>query len=67
MAGPIYHASRACVAHVVLVVGSLYTNAFVPGGASGVLSKLKGPSNTAYADNFGLLRVEHNKLKDAVA
>ena len=62
MAGPIYHALRTCVTHVFLLVGSLYTNAFVPGGTSGVLSKLKGPSNTAYADNFGFLRAVRRRF-----
>ena len=45
------------------VLGSSKISARVPGGASGVLSKLNSPSRTAYAESLLLHLALRNKLR----
>eukprot|EP00957_Ditylum_brightwellii_P199022 15170759-Ditylum_brightwellii.AAC.1 len=61
-AGPMYHASVPCGAHDACLPGSSKMTAHVPGGASGTLLKLCGPSNIAWADSLGLIRACQRRL-----
>ena len=45
------------------MLGLLKTNALVPGGANGVLSKLNSPSSIAYAESFLFVRARRSKFK----
>ena len=52
-----------CVFHDVRVFGSSNTSASVPGGSSGVLSKLNSPLRTAYAENLLLQQALRSKFR----
>ena len=66
-AGPTYHPSIACGAHVPRLSGFLCIRTCVPGGPSGVLLKLKVPCSCAHADNLGLSLDARNRFNVMVA
>ena len=56
IAGPTYHPSTACGAHVFRFSGFSWTSTFIPGGAIGVRLKSNCPWTWAHAERFGLIR-----------
>ena len=57
-----YHASVPCPAHENLLFGFSCTTTLVPGGAIGVVLKLKFPNNTSYAEGDGFRLADLNIL-----
>ena len=66
-AGPTYHLSIACSAHVPRLSGFLCIRTCVPGGPSGVLLKSYVPCIHAHADNLGLSLDACNRFSVMVA
>ena len=62
-----YHPSTPWYSHDPRCLPFLWMRAFVPGGASGVLLKSKIPNKYVYADNFGLVRDDLNRLSVSIA